>query len=84
MSEKPGAAADLIMRIKYAFDVADGVVDPEAGKNSLSAMKTLRPIPFVRQSERFDALSPMHQVLVQADLTAPNRKEALKQAKFES
>jgi hypothetical protein len=85
MSEKPGAAADLVMRLKYAFEVADGLVDPEQGKNSLAAIKTLRPLgAFVRQSERFDALSPMHKALVQADLTAPNRKETLKQAKFEA
>jgi hypothetical protein len=85
MSEKPGAAADLVMRIKYAFDVADGIVDPERGKSSLAAIQTLRPLgAFVRPSERFESLSPMHKALVQADLTAPNRKETLKLAKFEA
>ena len=62
MTEQPGAVADIIMKMKSAFEIEDGIV--KVKKNDLTAIRTLRPQRFVRESETFNNYSSEQKSLV--------------------
>jgi hypothetical protein len=62
MSEQPGAIAEIIMKMKSAFEIEDGVV--KVKKNDLTAIRTLRPQQFVRESETFNNYTAEQKSLV--------------------
>lgn len=65
MSEQPGAAADVIMRLKAVFEVQDGLVKVKL--NNLNAIRTNRPHEFKRESDVFRNKSSAEKTLLLAD-----------------
>ena len=64
MSEQPGASADVIMRMKGVFEVQDGLV--KVKKNTLNAIRTIRPHEFKRESDEFRKKTAKERTLLQA------------------
>lgn len=80
MTEMPGAAAEIIMQMKYAFEVADGI--RKVKKNDLTAIRTLRPQEFTRDVDVFNKHDSQQKTLLLRTLDERDSKREILLSKY--